>query len=62
MHFHPFSDAVFGAGWSKPDDSGHLDPAHIKSIKIGCNPKDAGIVYSISDVRWVQLDENSAEE
>lgn len=49
------SDANYGAGWSKPDPNGHLDPEQIKSFKIGCNATTGSVRYSVKDVRWVKF-------
>jgi hypothetical protein len=49
-----FEHAVFGAGWSKPDSNGRLDPERIVSLKIGCNTKSAKVKFSFKNLRWVK--------
>ncbi len=50
-----FSDAVLGAGWSKPDANHRLDPGEISSIKIGGNTKGGSVKYSFGKLRWVKF-------
>ena len=50
-----FSDAVFGAGWSKPDPNHRLDPGEIASCKIGGNTKGGAVKYSFGNLRWVKF-------
>ncbi|HEY5912307.1 MAG TPA: hypothetical protein VJA21_17025 [Verrucomicrobiae bacterium] len=49
-----FETAALGAGWSKPDSNGKLDPMEIVSLKIGCNPRTDRIRFTIRNVRWVK--------
>ena len=49
-----FENAALGAGWSKPDPNGHLDPDRIVSLKIGCNTQAAKVKYAFKNVRWVK--------
>jgi hypothetical protein len=49
-----FDAALFGEGWSAPDDNGQLDVAKIRTIRIGCNPESDKVVYAIKNVRWVR--------
>jgi hypothetical protein len=49
-----FDAALFGEGWSAPDDNGQLDVAKIRTIRIGCNPESDKVVYSIKNVRWAR--------
>ena len=49
-----FDAAMFGEGWSAPDDNGQLDVAKIRTIRIGCNPESEKVVYTIKHVRWVR--------
>jgi hypothetical protein len=48
-----FEEARYGAGWSKPDPNGQLDPDQVVSFKIGCNTKAARVRFSIQNVRWL---------
>ncbi|MGD0091103.1 MAG: hypothetical protein ABSE73_14390 [Planctomycetota bacterium] len=47
--------AQYGAGWSKPDDTGVLEPEKIKRIKIGCNTKNDSVKFAFKNLRWVKL-------
>jgi len=47
--------AQFGAGRSKPDDTGVMEPEKIKRIKIGCNTKNDSVKFAFKDLRWVKL-------
>lgn len=49
-----FDAAMFGEGWSPPDDNGQLDVSKIRTIRIGCNPESDKVVYAIKNVRWVR--------
>lgn len=49
-----FEAALFGEGWSLPDDNGKLDAEKIRTIRIGCNPETEKVVYTIKNVRWVR--------
>ncbi len=49
-----FENAVLGAGWSKPDPNGHLDPDRIISVKIGCNTQAAKVKFAFKGLRWVR--------
>jgi len=49
------SSGVHGQGWSKPDDNGKLDADKIKSLKIGCNPKNDSVKYTFKNLRWVKI-------
>lgn len=48
-----FKRASWGA-FSRPDDNQRLDPAQIRTSKIGLNTKDEHVRYLIRDVRWVK--------
>jgi hypothetical protein len=47
------SSAIFGQGWSAPDDNGQLDAEKIKTIRIGCNPQEDKVTYTVKNIRWV---------
>ena len=46
--------AEWGATWSLADPNGSIDPRQIRSIRIGCNTKDAHVRYRIEGLRWLR--------
>lgn len=46
--------AEWGATWSLADPNGSIDPRQIRSIRIGCNTKDAQVRYRIEGLRWLR--------
>ncbi len=46
--------AIFGEGWSRPDDKGKLDLDNVRSIRIGCNPQGEKVVFALKNVRWIK--------
>jgi hypothetical protein len=46
--------ATHGAGWSKPDANGRLDPDQITALKIGCNTQDSRVKFAVKALRWIE--------
>ena len=49
-----FEGATYGAGWSKSDPNGRLDPSEVRAVAIGCNPKTDRVKFRIENVRWLR--------
>ena len=53
------STALFGEGWSRPDDKGKLDPEKIRQIRIGCNAQNERVGFTLQNARWIRLGASS---
>ncbi len=49
-----FEGATYGAGWSKDDPNGRLDPGEVRAVAIGCNPKTDRVKFRMDSVRWLR--------
>ncbi len=50
-----FDPVTYGAGWSKPDPNGRLDPEDIVVLKVGCNLKTSRTKLAFKNLRWLHL-------